>query len=198
MTADDVVYTVEALKSPDASGADGGRLGRRHRDGRSTRRTVELKVDTPIAGFLAGGDAAAAAGAPPRRTCPFADLADQLVRARRRSGPGPTRSRELDDTHAVLLPTALVDAPVGVPPDAVAVDGLAGHAVRRRSTPALPVPYLEQIEVNFYEDEAAAAAAFAAGEVDARRRAAARRLRGPGRRGAGVDGCGTRRPRWRR
>ena len=35
------------------------------------------------------------------------------------------------------------------------------------STPALPVPYLERIEVSFYDDEAAAAAAFADGEIDA-------------------------------
>ena len=53
VTADDVVYTVEALKSPDAVGRDGRRLGRRDGDGdrREDRRSSSSR--RPSRGFLA-------------------------------------------------------------------------------------------------------------------------------------------------
>ena len=163
VTADDVVYTVEALKNPDASGAMAGAWA----DVTATAidpRTVEIKTDTPIAGFLA----AATQPLLPAHLLdgvPFADLATSSF-ASEPVGTGPYVLTALDETHAELLPTALVNAPVVVPPDpAPSMDALGTPSPT--STPALPVPYLERIEVNFYEDDAAAGAAFAADEVDA-------------------------------
>lgn len=163
VTADDVVYTVEALKNPDASGAMAGAWA----DVTATAidpRTVEIKVDTPIAGFLA----AATQPLLPAHLLegvPFAELATSSF-AREPVGTGAYALTALDDTHAVLLPSALLNPPEVTPADPTpSMDALGTPAPT--STPILPVPYLERIEVSFYDDEAAAAAAFADGTIDA-------------------------------
>ncbi len=163
VTADDVVYTVAALKNPDASGAMAGAWA----DVTATAidpRTVEIKVDTPIAGFLA----AATQPLLPAHLLdgiPFAELATSSF-AREPVGTGAYALTALDDTHAVLLPTALLNTPDVAATDPVPSMDALGTPFPT-STPALPVPYVERIEMNFYDDEAAAAAAFAAGKVDA-------------------------------
>ncbi len=163
VTADDVVYTVEALKDPDAGGAMSGAWA----DVTATAidpQTVELKVDTPIAGFLA----AATQPLLPAHLLdgvPLADLATSPF-ARSPVGTGPYALTALDDTRAILTPRALIGSPDEVPAEPTpSIDAFGTPSPT--ATPDLPVPYLERIEVNFYDDDAAAAAAFAAGDVDA-------------------------------
>ncbi len=164
VTADDVVYTVEALKDPAAAGAMAGAWA----DVTATAvdpRTVKLEVATPIAGFLA----AATQPLLPAHLLsdvPFADLAASPF-ATSPVGSGPYQLIELDDEQAVLLPAALARVeetagPVGPTPS---LDALGTPAPT--STPSQALPFLERIEMHFYDDETAAADAFGAGEVDA-------------------------------
>lgn len=161
VTAADVVYTVQALKSPDAAGAaasswagvDAAALD---------PKTVQFTLATPIAGFLA----MATQPLLPSHLLgdvPFADLAADPF-GQQPVGTGPYALAELNPTMAVLVPTALMrppqDAGPTVSPDSLAAPG-------RTAPPAIPVPYLERIEIHFYNDDAALAAALAAGEVDA-------------------------------
>ena len=174
------MFTVEALKDPAASGAMAGAWA----DVTATAidaKTVELTVATPIAGFLAADDAAAASRAPPvgrarSRTSPRATFAKAPV------GTGPYALTELDDTHALLTPVALMarpggDLPLGPRPS---VDSLSTPDPDRR--PRSPPPYLERIELDFFEDDAAAAEAFELGRGRRRRGPAPGHLRAPWRR----------------
>ncbi len=163
VTAADVVFTVEALKEPAASGA----MAAAWADVTATAidpRTVELTVATPIAGFLA---AATQPLLPAHLLAdvPLADLATSPF-ATAPVGTGPYALTELDDTHAVLTPVALMDRPGDVPSGPTpSVDSLGTPAPTQ--TPALAVPYLERIEVDFFEDDAAAAEAFSSARIDA-------------------------------
>ncbi len=66
----------------------------------------------------------------------------------------------------MLLPAALARREESAPPagPTPSLDALGTPAPT--STPALALPYLERIEMHFYDDETAAADAFAADEVD--------------------------------
>ena len=113
MTAQDVVFTVEALKDPAASGAMAGAWA----DVTATAvdpKTVELTVATPIAGFLA----ATTQPLLPSHLLsdvPLADLAKSPF-AKAPVGTGPYALSELDDTHALLTPVALMPRPNGRSP----------------------------------------------------------------------------------
>ena len=163
VTADDVVYTVEALKSPDASGA----MAAAWADVTATAidaNTVEFKMATPIAGFLA----AATQPLLPAHLLsdvPFADLATspfgqapighgelRAHPARRHDGradPGRAHGRPCRRAHARPDPVARR-----------AVHARADRAADRRRPP------IERMEVHFYPDDATAADAFAKGSID--------------------------------
>jgi peptide/nickel transport system substrate-binding protein len=160
VTADDVVYTVDALKTPGASGGAAGSWAEVTATAMS-ERTVRFTLATPLGGFLAAlcqpllpahllGD------------LPFADLAGSDF-ATLPVGTGPFALVELDGTRAVLEPAAA--APLREEPTpGPTLDSLATpYPV---PPPARPVPYLERIEVSFYEDEAALADALRTGEID--------------------------------
>lgn len=164
VTADDVVFTVDALKDPAASGAMAGAWA----DVTATAidpRTVKLTVATPIAGFLA---AATQPLLPAHLLAdvPLSELATSDF-ARSPVGSGPYVLTELDDAQAVLIPTSLARQPEAPLPGepTPSLDALGTPAPT--STPLHALPYLERIEVHFYPDDTAAADAFAADEVDA-------------------------------
>ncbi len=163
VTAQDVVFTVEALKDPAASGAMAGAWA----DVTATAidpKTVELTVATPIAGFLAA-TTQPLLPAHLLSDVPLADLAKSPF-AKAPVGTGPYSLTELDDTHALLTPVALMERPGGDVPlgPTPPVDSLGTPAPTQ--TPQLAVPYLERIELDFFEDDAAAAEAFSSGAVD--------------------------------
>ena len=161
VTADDVVFTVEALKSPDAVGAMASSWAEVE-VAAVDEHTVQFTLQTPIAGFLA---AVTQPLLPAHLLAdvPFADLATHEF-ATLPVGTGPYVLAELDETQAVLVPAALLPPPVEEPETAPTLDPLATPAPA--ATPSRPVPYLERIEVRFYEDAAALAVALESGEVD--------------------------------
>ena len=161
VTSADVVYTVGALKSPDAAGpaaASWAEVDVAAVDD----KTVQFTLASPIASFLA---AATTPLLPAHLLAdvPYADLATSSF-ARQPVGTGPYALSSLDETSAVLTPAALLDTPASGEPSA-SVDSLATPAPA--ATPARPVPYLERIEIHFYPDAPSLAAALAAGEIDA-------------------------------
>lgn len=160
VTADDVVYTVEALKNPDAAGGAAGSWAEVTAVAKGPR-TVQLTLATPLGGFLA---ALCQPLLPAHLLAdvPFADLADSGF-ARQPVGTGPFALVELDGTRAVLEPAAAAP-PAAEPTPGPTLDSLATpYPV---PTPGRPVPYLERIEVSFYDNEAALAGALRTGEVD--------------------------------
>lgn len=160
VTAEDVVFTVEALKNPDASGAMASSWAEIDAIAVDAK-TVRFTLRSPLAGFLA----VATQPLLPAHILadvPFTDLATYPF-ARQPVGNGPYALTELSDTMAVLTPAALLAPPTPAP--SASIDSLATPAPA--GTPARPVPYLERIEIHFYPDPGALAAALRSGEVDA-------------------------------
>ncbi len=160
VTADDVVYTVDALKNPDSAGGLSGSWAEVTATAVDPR-TVRLTLATPIAGFLA---ALCQPLLPAHLLAdlPFADLAASDF-ARHPVGTGPFGLVELDATHAVLEPATPL-APPSDPTPGPSLDSLASPYPA--ATPGRPVPYLERIEVSFYDTEAALADALRSGAID--------------------------------
>jgi peptide/nickel transport system substrate-binding protein len=167
VTAEDVVFTVEALKSPDVTGAGAAAWADVTAEAIDSK-TVRLNFGTPIGGVLA---AATQPLLPAHLLAdvPFADLATSDF-ARLPVGSGPFAITDVDDQRATLVPAAGVMAPVEEDPSGSAgaqpsMDSLATPFARPSAGP--PSPYLDEIDVQFYGDEAALADALKRGEVDA-------------------------------
>ena len=160
VTADDVVYTVDALKNPDAAGGAAGSWAEVTATAIDPR-TVRFTLATPLGGFLA----ALCQPLLPAHLLsdvPFADLAASDF-ARSPVGTGAFALVELSGTRAVLEPAAPVRAPVKPTPGPT-LDSLA--TPYPAPTSGRPVPYLERIELSFYETEEALAMALRSGEID--------------------------------
>jgi peptide/nickel transport system substrate-binding protein len=159
VTADDVVFTIEALKSPEAAGA----IASSWAEVEATaidEHTVRLTLQTPVAGFLA---ALTQPLLPAHLLAdvPFSDLAADPF-SREPVGTGPFALVELDDAMAVLVPAALVE-----PAAPEATGSLDPFGTPVPIPPSLrPVPYLQRMELRFYDDVAGLASAVEAGEVD--------------------------------
>ncbi len=167
VTADDVVFTIDALKSPDAAGAGAAAWADVTVEA-VDEKTVRLTLGTPIGGVLA---AATQPLLPAHLLAdvPFADLATSDF-ARLPVGSGPFAITDVDDQRATLVPASGVMTPVEEDPAASAgaapsMDSLATPLPRPSAS--LPSPYLDEVEVRFYDDEAALAEGLRSGEVDA-------------------------------
>jgi len=167
VTSEDVVFTVNALKSPDAAGAGAGAWADVTVEA-VDQRTVKLVLGTPIGGVLA----AATQPLLPEHLLadiPFADLATSDF-ARLPVGSGPFAMTDMDAQRATLVPASGVLPSEGDTPSATAGpiptdDSL--YTPLPQATPGQPAPYLDEMEVRFYPTEVALATALASGEVDA-------------------------------
>ncbi len=167
VTADDVVFTVNALKSPEAAGAGAGAWADVTVEA-VDERTVRLTLDTPITGVLA----LATQPLMPAHLLadiPFGDLATSDF-ARLPVGSGPFAMTDMDETGATLVPASGLLPPIEEEPSTTAEPTPSGDSLATpfpRATAGLPAPYLDELRIRFYPDEASLAQALRAGEVDA-------------------------------
>ena len=167
VTAEDVVFTVNALKSPEAAGAGAGAWADVTVEAVDDL-TVRLTLGTPIGGVLA----AATQPLMPAHLLadiPFADIATSEF-ARLPVGSGPFAITDMDTERATLVPASGVLPPDIDEPEATGEPFPSGDSLATplpQATPGVPAPYLDEMEVRFYADETALAAALASGDVDA-------------------------------
>jgi peptide/nickel transport system substrate-binding protein len=168
VTADDVVFTVKTLRDPTYQGPGAGSWNEVTATAIGVR-TVRFDLATPIGGFL---QLATQPIAPAHLLdlVPIESLAaDPFGRAP--VGSGPYAIVELDDGHAVLEPATMVAQPAvdvqnpARASGAVPTDTVATPAPTRR--PGGPTPAIGRIELRFFDDATALAAAFRAGDLDA-------------------------------
>lgn len=175
VTAEDVVFTIEALRNPESAGGAAGAWGGVVAQA-IDERTVRFTLETPLAGFLAAATqpllpAHLLAGTP------FADLATSAF-AHSPVGTGPFALASIDQAGAVLTRAASPSGdgaglPSAEPTEASSAPGSPTPPIDALATPMppttpwSPVPYLDRIELTFLPDEAAAANAIRAGQVDA-------------------------------
>lgn len=160
VTAGDVVYTVDVLKSPDATGASAASWAEVEVEA-VDELTVRFTLATPIGGFLA---ALTQPLLPSHLLAgiPYADLATSSF-ARLPVGTGPYALTELDAEGAVLVPATSLQPPPE-PPPAPSADSLATPFPSPLA--GRPRPYLDRIEIRFFPDPGTLAAALRSGEVD--------------------------------
>ena len=165
ITSNDIVFTVEALSSPDYVGP-GAASWREVTATAIDPLTVTLSLATPLGGFL---QAATQPIAPAHLLAevPPSDLpADQF--GRHPVGSGAFRLASMDETRAVLMPAIfepLQTGGSGVPLDSpVPTDSLA--TAGPTAPGGGPLPYLDGIEFRFFADTDALTAAWDRGELD--------------------------------
>ncbi len=165
VTSADVVYTIQALQSPEAMGVGAAAWADVAVEA-VDERTVVFKLGTPIAGFLA---AALQPLLPEHMLAdvPFADLATSEFAAYP-VGSGPYAISEIDDTRAVLVPTSMVLPDQGEPVEEASPSPTMDSLATPLPAPSavVPTPYIEQMVVSFFEDQEALTAALEAGEID--------------------------------
>jgi len=165
LTADDVVFTIGALSSPDYSGP-GATSWREVTATSSDPVTVTLTLATPLGGFLQAVTQPIAPAHLLGGVAP-ADLPGDAF-GQRPVGSGSFRLAALDETHALLL--RFIPPPVAVggggplssaPPP---TDSLVTAAPTPSS--GTPQPYLDGIEFRLFPDSEALVGAWSAGELD--------------------------------
>jgi peptide/nickel transport system substrate-binding protein len=164
VTADDVAFTVATIQDPDYHGPGAGSW-----TGIKATvvdpLTVRFDLDQPIGDFI---DLATQPIAPAHLLAdiPAGAMADDLFGSQP-VGSGPYALVELDKDHAVLEPAASVAAPAdtGEPSSRPSVDPLA--TVRPTPHAAAVEPAIGRIDLRFFDDPTALAAAFRAGQLDA-------------------------------
>jgi peptide/nickel transport system substrate-binding protein len=164
VTADDVVFTVGALRDPAYTGPGAGNWSEVTATAVDAR-TVRFDLATPLGGFL---ELATQPIAPAHLLAdvPVAGMADDPF-GRAPVGSGPFVLTELDDDHAVLESAASVHlgAPDPEPtPAGIPNDPLGTVAPTKR--PAVPQPAIARMEFRFYDDEATLESAFRNKDVD--------------------------------
>jgi ABC-type transport system substrate-binding protein len=166
VTADDVVYTVGALQSPDAAGAAAGAWADVTVEALD-QRTVHLTLGTPIAGVL-GLATQPLLPAHLLADVPYEDLATSDF-AQLPLGSGPFSLLEVDERGATLVPASGVVPPEPWEPPGGAAPTPSGDSLATplpQPSAGLPRPYLDELQIRFYADEAALAGALEAREVD--------------------------------
>jgi peptide/nickel transport system substrate-binding protein len=164
VTSDDVLYTVAALKDPEASGGRSGSWAEVE-TAAVDDKTVTFRLTTPVGGFLAA-TTQPLLPAHLLADVPYADIATSGF-ARAPIGSGPYGLTELDDSKAVLVPARQLLPPVETeaPVIAASPDSLA-TPIPSDSSSGL-TPFIERIELSFFPDDRAVAAALEAGSIDA-------------------------------
>jgi peptide/nickel transport system substrate-binding protein len=167
ITAQDVAYTIGVLSDPAYVGPGGDSW----RDVQATvvdSRTVELRLTTPLGGFL---QAATQPIAPAHllSAIPLDQLSDDPFGIQP-VGSGPFRLIFLDTVRALLAPSMPVDIPPGVPgrPNFETprpTDSLS--TIRPTAKPDIPIPYLDSVELRYYDGVEPLLADWQAGELDA-------------------------------
>jgi peptide/nickel transport system substrate-binding protein len=167
VTSADVVYTIQALQSPDVTGSGAAAWADVTVEA-PDERTVVFRLGTPVAGFLA----AALQPLLPEHLLadvPFADLATSEFAAWP-VGSGPYAISVIDDTGAVLVPTSNVLPGNEVPPTDQESPSPTPDSLATPLPPpsaVVPTPYIERMEIRFFEDQAAVVEAYQAREIDA-------------------------------
>jgi peptide/nickel transport system substrate-binding protein len=161
VTAADVAFTVGILQDPAYTGP-GAASWRDVTVEAVDERTVRFVLSTPLGGFLQ------AATQPIVPAHLLADVpVDKLASdsfGRHPIGSGPFRLVLLDADHAILEPYVPGDLGAGPPASAPPGDPLATPEV---GVPDWPLPYLTGIDMHFFPDAPALAAAYEAGGLDA-------------------------------
>ncbi len=164
VTADDVAFTIHVLQDPTYTGPGAGSWNEVTvtTDG---LRMVTFHLKTPLGGYL---QAATQPIAPAHilRGIPVNQLADRSF-SRQPIGAGPFAVASLSDDEARLIPAVNMLGP-DEPPDGNgprATDSLATPAPASR--PDRPVPYLSEMDFQFFDDPEALAAAYRQGGLDA-------------------------------
>jgi len=167
ITADDVAFTIDILSSPAYTGP-GGESWRDVTSEVVDERTVALHLTTPLGGFL---QAATQPIAPAHLldAVPADAIADDPF-GLQPIGSGPYRLVFLDTQRALLAALTPVDIAPGEPggPNLGSPrpsDSLASA----RPTPHddIPVPYISNMEIRYYDDPATLRADWQAGDLDA-------------------------------
>jgi peptide/nickel transport system substrate-binding protein len=161
VTAADVVFTARALRNREVPGPLAASWAE-VTAAATGPRTVTLTLETPLGGFLA---AATQPLLPAHLLSDVAigDLASDPF-GMAPIGTGAFALVEMDDAHAVLEPAALLE-PVQEETEApIPTDSLASQGPV--ATPDRAVPYLDRIEIRFFDDADALVAAFEDGELD--------------------------------
>jgi peptide/nickel transport system substrate-binding protein len=164
VTADDVVFTIKTLQDPEFTGP-GGTSWTEVTVRAPSPTVVTFTLKTPLGGFL---QAATQPIAPAHllEEVPVDLLADHPF-GRQPVGSGPFALAALDDDRAELIPAESALPPVEAEqdPSAAPTDSLSTAPPTAR--PERPTPYLPGIEMSFYDDADALAAAYRAGDLDA-------------------------------
>jgi peptide/nickel transport system substrate-binding protein len=161
VTASDVAFTVNMLQDP-------GYTGPEETSWREVSvkvlddRTVQFDLATPLGGFL---QAATQPLLPEHllRDVAAADLADSPF-SQAPVGSGPFELVAIDGLHAELVP-ASPPVTVADPGPTTGVDSLA--TAPPPPPPSRPTPYLDAVEIHFFNDAASLATAYRAGRLDA-------------------------------
>jgi peptide/nickel transport system substrate-binding protein len=162
VTAEDVVFTIRTLQDPAYAGPAAGSWTEVEVRAVSDH-IVTFTLATPLGGFL---QAATQPIAPAHILdgIPVEALVDDPF-GTQPIGSGPFALAELTDTSASLVPASDSPGCIEPCPSGGIVDSLATTGPTLR--PARPIPYLAGIEMSFYDDDAALAAAYRAGDLDA-------------------------------
>jgi len=167
ITADDVAFTIDVLSSPDYTGLG----GESWRDVTTTvidQQTVELHLSTPLGGFLQAATQPIAPvhvlGDIPPDALPDNSFGQQPIAS------GPFRLVFIDSQRALLSALLPADVAPGAPggPNFGTprpTDSLA--STRPTARPDIPIPYLSNVEIRYYDDPATLRADWAAGALDA-------------------------------
>ena len=164
VTSADVLYTVAALKDPDASGGRSGSWAEVEAVAVDDK-TVAFRLTNPVGGFLAA-TTQPLLPAHLLADTPFADIASSEF-ASAPVGSGPYGLTELNASRAVLVPAVQLLPPIETDaPEATASPDSLATPIPSPSSFGL-TPFIERIELRFFPDDAAAATALEHGDIDA-------------------------------
>jgi peptide/nickel transport system substrate-binding protein len=161
VTASDVAFTIKMLQDPGYTGPE-ATSWREVSVAVLDDRTVQFDLASPLGGFL---QAATQPLLPEHllRDVAAANLADSPF-SRAPVGSGPFELVAVDGLHAELVP-ASPRLTIADPSPTTGVDSLA--TAPPPQPPGRPTPYLDAVDIQFFNDATGLAAAYRAGRLDA-------------------------------